>query len=180
VILSLMQPASHDNVEPWLAALENQGVLQSVNTAFAGLSVYFVTPEWRFKPEVGLPVFDQAVSLVGGGPTPATAHPGDKLVIQTIWSASRSVPHPNLKSFVHILNANNQVVVGDDRFDVNAVSLLPGDYFGQFSHVTLPPDLAVGQYRIEVGLYHPDTGLRLLLPDGGDHMFISPLEVTAP
>jgi hypothetical protein len=180
VIFSPMESPGED-VDPWIGTLVDQATLQALDDVPDGLRVYLInTQGWRPTGDEQIPIFGGTLGLLGGGPLSVAAHPGDQVSVQTIWRAFKSADTPALKSFVHVLNEQNQLVAGDDRFEVNAASLQPGDYIAQHSSVALPPDLAPGQYRIEVGLYHADTGQRLVLPDGRDQAFINPLEVVAP
>ena len=78
------------------------------------------------------------------------------------------------------LDVQSDVVVGDDREDLNFATVQAGDQFWQMSRVTLPADLAPGKYAIEIGWYDPETGVRLKLADGADRFLLAPLEVFAP
>ena len=180
VIFSPIQSLGED-IDPLIGLLEDQATLQTLEDVPGELKVYVVNNDmWQPASDEQIPLFDGSLGLLVSGPLPISVHPGDQVSVQTNWWVIKPVDSPVLKSFVHVLNEQNQVVVGDDRFEVNAASLQADDYIAQFSRVTLPPDLAPGQYQIEVGLYHPDTGRRFVLPDGRDHTFIIPLEVSAP
>ena len=81
---------------------------------------------------------------------------------------------------MHVLDEQGRVVAGDDREDVNAATLVPGDLLFQLSSIPLPAGLAPGQYQVEVGWYDPETGERLRQADGSDYALLDPLEVSAP
>jgi hypothetical protein len=85
-----------------------------------------------------------------------------------------------LKMFLHVLDDKGEVIVGDDREDLNFATLSAGSSFWQISQLTLPGDLPPGRYQVEVGWYDPDTGERLHRADGSDRYLLSSLEVTAP
>ncbi len=82
--------------------------------------------------------------------------------------------------FLHVLNDKGEVIVGDDREDLNFATLSAGTSFWQISQLALPGDLPPGQYQVEVGWYNPETGERLKRADGSDRLLLTPLEVTAP
>jgi hypothetical protein len=44
----------------------------------------------------------------------------------------------------------------------------------------IPADALPGEYRLVAGLYDPDTGQRLPLPDGPTAVLIAPLTLKAP
>ena len=107
-------------------------------------------------------------------------HPGERMGYKLWWIVRDSYSGPGLKSFVHLLDAQGQVIVGDDRLDVNLSTLFPGDVIQQISTLLIPPDLAPGSYQVEVGLYNPETGARTQLADGSDRYLLYPLDVAAP
>jgi hypothetical protein len=50
------------------------------------------------------------------------------------------------------------------------------DNYGLPIHPATPP----GQYRLEVGLYDPETGQRLLTPEGASQVWLEPLSIDRP
>ncbi len=182
VLMFSSTQAPGSDVRPWIESLRSQSILRKLGSAPGGSEAYAVNSDiWQpIDPHGVLATFGDAIGLLGGGATETSAAPGDRVSVLTIWLLVKPPPPSVLKSFVHVLDAQNQVVAGDDRFDVNVSSLRPGDYIGQFSSLTLPAGLASGRYQIEVGLYYPETGARLTAADGGDRALINPIEVTAP
>jgi 4-amino-4-deoxy-L-arabinose transferase-like glycosyltransferase len=134
----------------------------------------------HFMPSRTLGIFDGSIHLIASGPCTNVIQPGDQVKFETVWQIVARYSSTELKSFIHVLDSQNEVVAGDDRLDVNVSTLLPGDVIYQIGMVTLPATLEAGDYRVEVGLYQPDTNTRLLLPNGADHEFIQPLEVRLP
>ncbi len=108
-----------------------------------------------------------------------TAHPGEQITRTFRWRITHLAPDPNLKLFVHLLDDRNQVVLANDRYDVNVATLMVGDEFVQPIVFDLSADLKPGQYRAEIGWYNPDSGERLKLADGSDRFLLAPIEVTA-
>jgi hypothetical protein len=113
--------------------------------------------------------------------TPAqTARPGLPFLWRTHWLTAGEAALPRLKMFLHVLNDKGEVVTGDDREDLNFATQGAGISFWQISQLTLPGDLAPGQYQVEVGWYDPETGERLKRADGSDRYLLPPLDVGAP
>ncbi len=83
------------------------------------------------------------------------------LLWRTHWLIDQPLTQPRLKMFLHVLNDKGEVIVGDDREDLNFATLSAGTSFWQISQLTLPGDLPPGQYQVEVGWYNPETGERL-------------------
>jgi 4-amino-4-deoxy-L-arabinose transferase-like glycosyltransferase len=125
--------------------------------------------------------FDAGRLLLHGGDFPTMpVRPGDAVQWRTRWLINQPSAQPRLKMFLHILNDKGEVIVGDDREDLNFATLSAGTSFWQISQLALPGDLAPGQYQVEVGWYNPETGERVKRADGSDRLLLTPLEVTAP
>ena len=105
--------------------------------------------------------------------------PGEVYTWQTDWKIEVA-NLTRLKLFFHVLTGTDEVIVGDDREDVNWTSLQPGDRLVQLNQVDLPAALTPGTYTVEVGWYDPDTGERLTLPDGASRYVIDAVEIKAP
>jgi hypothetical protein len=82
------------------------------------------------------------------------------------------VPLP-LKFFAHLLNPDGSVLAGDDRMDVDPATLRPGDTFIQTFEIAPPADTAAGRYDLQIGLYRPDSGMRLHVMDGSDRVLLT-------
>lgn len=94
------------------------------------------------------------------------AVPGGTLTLALFWRALRP-PDDAYTIFVHLLDAQDQLVAGADReplegrFPTNAWP--EGERVGSEHPLQLPPDLAPGSYRIVTGLYKRESGERLPL-----------------
>jgi hypothetical protein len=75
---------------------------------------------------------------------------------------------PRLLVFAQLLDANGQMLVGDDGFWVDESTLYPGDRFRQVHYIPQPSG-ATGAV-IVFGLYDPMTGTRIMTQDGRDHI----------
>ena len=121
--------------------------------------------------------FDDALDLVESWSDLPPIRPGDVDHFFLVWQAQLAGLAPRLKLLFHVLDDQNQVLVAGDRQDINMASVYPGDRLLQLIQLQLPDDLRDGEYPVLVGWYHPDTGVRLLLPDGADRYDIGPLYV---
>jgi hypothetical protein len=90
-------------------------------------------------------------------------------VVEPPMGASPESPPFPVFIFVH-LNQNDKLVSGSDRFDVDAFTLQRGDQFSQRHTFNAPG----GTYSVNVGLYNPKTGARVLA-NGRDAIHIGTL-----
>ncbi len=176
LILSPMQSPGSDVKRMLDLTSIRQQVLKPNSTA--AFDVYD-TFELNERALVPWATFDGVLGLVVSGLKRAP-HPGEPATFGSNWVILQTYSSSPLKSFVHILDDQGQVVSGEDRLDVNLSTLLPGDVIYQYSHLSLPADLAPGRYPVEVGWYHAETGERLRLPDGSDRFLLDPIEVPTP
>lgn len=108
------------------------------------------------------------IRLVGYDlPTPRPA-PGDTLVLTLYWHALDEVTR-DYTVFVHVRDAAGQTVVGWDNMPCQDGCPTTGWRAGRLVEDThlipLPHDLAAGEYRVAIGLYHLPTGERLAVYD---------------
>ena len=92
---------------------------------------------------------------------------GNLLSLWLHWRAL-AAPGVDTKYFVHLLDANGQVVAQDDGLHVKYTRPSSGWQADQMISdlIELPLwNLPPGEYRIAVGLTNPDTGERLLAVD---------------
>ncbi len=182
LVMSAMQTPG-PLIELWVERFLGVDLLQPVAGLPAGLRAYTVNaPFWHITASRArvLATLGRAVGWLESRFESSTLAAGDTAIIESRWYVIEPVLRP-LKSFVHVLSSDGQVVAGVDRLDVNMASLKPDDTVLQFGAITLPADLSPGKYQTEIGLYYPDSGERLLLPNGRDRIdFPEPLEVIAP
>jgi hypothetical protein len=86
------------------------------------------------------------------------------------------VPLP-LKFFAHLLSPDGSVLAGGDRMDVDPASLRPGDTFIQTFEIAPPADTAAGRYDLQIGIYRPDSGMRLHVMDGSDRVLLASIDL---
>jgi hypothetical protein len=117
-----------------------------------------------------------AVALIGYD-VPERVSPGDTLRVTLYWHA-RAAVSGDYKVFVHLLDVNGVAVAQDDNKPVGwtypTTHWEPGQYVRDEHILTLDESTARGDYALFVGMYDPDTGVRVdvtdtqgtLLPDG--------------
>jgi hypothetical protein len=89
-----------------------------------------------------------------------------------IGASVASPPFP-IFTFLHLLNTDGSLAAGSDRFDVDVFSLQAGDRYLQ-RH---PFEATPGVYTLEIGLYNPVTGERVLTVDGRDAVLLGSITV---
>jgi hypothetical protein len=95
-------------------------------------------------------------------------------IVEPPFGSSVASPQFPVFTFAHLLNADGSFAAGADRFDVDVFSLLAGDRYLQ-RH---PFEAAPGVYTLEIGLYNPVTGERILTADGRDAVLLG--SITLP
>jgi 4-amino-4-deoxy-L-arabinose transferase-like glycosyltransferase len=102
------------------------------------------------------------VALVGYQIDETWSKPGGAVVVTLYWQAVKSV-HLPFKVFVHLVGA--QMTVQGDDFPACGMLQMPrwkqGELITDRHLLHLPPDATPGVYRLEVGIYEPQTGLRM-------------------
>ena len=117
-------------------------------------------------------VFDDQIALVAFQFTPASDYIGLRLA----WQAQRS-RLPDYTVFVQLLDAEtNERLAGVDTQPVQGSwptgRWLKDEVVVDEYLVAAPYDLQPGFYKVIAGLYRPETGQRLTLPDGQDHWIV--------
>lgn len=117
-------------------------------------------------------VFNNEIALTGYEFSPTADFIGLKLA----WQAQTS-PLPDYTLFAQLLDAQTgQRVAGVDTPPLKGAwptgQWVNGEVVVDELYIAIPPDLPSGMYNIIVGLYRPDTGQRLTLPDGQDFWLV--------
>ncbi len=142
---------------------------------------------WRMAVETDVR-FGDAVRLTGYDRSAERVKPGDTLALRFYWNAAQT-PADNYSLFVHLVPADTSTVLAQAD-GAPAVPERPTLTWNEPSetlisppfNLTLPPDLAPGQYRVMVGLYNFQTGARLPILDAdgtpqGDALPLMTLDV---
>ncbi len=125
----------------------------------------------RYEPpvpgHVQVAQFGPAVELSGYDLSAAAHAAGSSFEVTLYWHALQT-PDRNYRVFVHLLDAEAQIVAQHDGTpgggELPALGWLPGEYLADTHRLTLPSTLPAGEYSLEVGLYDPVTRQRLGAP----------------
>jgi hypothetical protein len=133
-------------------------------------------------PGAGTPISSpiqagDALQFLGYEVLNPAARPGSDLDVPTYWRVLQRPP--NLAVFVHLLNAEQKVVAQFDGFETLTDELAAGDVVVQLHALSLPNDLAPGNYRFELGAYTRDDLKRVPLNTGTDHVWLETWQFTA-
>jgi hypothetical protein len=105
-------------------------------------------------------VLDNKVTLVGADLWNDVVPPGGTLRLTLYWQALAEMDVP-YTVFVHLLDAEGQVVAGTDaqpRAGARPTTgWVPGEYISDPHELAIPAELASGEYVLEVGMY--DAGV---------------------
>jgi hypothetical protein len=121
---------------------------------------------WRMQHETEVH-FGDAIVLTGYDQSADSAQPGDAVEFTFYWNAP-ATPDDNYSLFVHLVPEDEYTVLAqaDGSPAVPERPTLSWDEPGEtlisppFA-LTIPPDLAPGDYRVLIGLYNFSTGVRL-------------------
>lgn len=128
-------------------------------------------------------VFAGALRLAGVT-LPDTIAPGEILPVQLFWEVLSS-PSADYTIFVHLVDANDQIVAQLDRPPGGGISpttsWLTGMFLQDTYPIPLPSELADGIYRVRFGLYTwPDLARQPVTSNGssiGDSVVIGQVEI---
>ena len=126
--------------------------------------------------------FQNKVQLVGIHRLDSTLQPGQTLTFFTTWQVQQQGQPIPLAIFMHLLNAQEQIVGQQDGLGFPPHSWQPGDEFVHVHHIPTPTNLTPGIYWLQFGLYNRDTGQRWSLWDDqqaplGDRILLGPIKV---
>jgi 4-amino-4-deoxy-L-arabinose transferase-like glycosyltransferase len=135
-------------------------------------------------PAVQLDVaFGEGMTLAGYTWVAETAVPGQDAPLTLYWQAT-GTPSRDYTVFVHLLDTAGAQLAGADAPPVNGdypTSLWQSeDWIDDSRLLPLPPDLAPGEYRIIVGWYDPNSGVRVPRLDGNGDAAEFTVEITRP
>lgn len=113
---------------------------------------------------------------------------GELLTVKLYWEALQK-PNQNYSVFVHLIDAQGQLVAQQDQAPGNGPGYLPlqwskGDIVADEWQIHLPLPLPAGKYQLRVGMYDSDTGNRLPVSvkgqQIGDFIILTLSSPTAP
>jgi 4-amino-4-deoxy-L-arabinose transferase-like glycosyltransferase len=124
---------------------------------------------------VTLPTSFGRFSLLGYERLGESLVPGGSITLLTYWRVVEP-SSTQLKIFVHLLGRSGILVTQHDGLGSPPRGWAPGDLIVQRHVLSLPVDLAAGQYHLSVGAYDPVTGARLPV-QATDRLLLCRLEV---
>ena len=114
--------------------------------------------------------FANGLTLSRAAIHPQTLSPGGVLGVHLQWDGSAAALSDSTKLFLHLLDANGNIVAQNDQ-PFTATELAAGtSSYGLFLPETLPP----GPYRLIAGLVRPRPAWRAQVVDGGWRTIIFP------
>jgi 4-amino-4-deoxy-L-arabinose transferase-like glycosyltransferase len=139
-------------------------------------------PELAHLPSVGLPLaFGGRFALLGAELQEDAVLPDGELRLTTYWSVLATDPAPVI-AFVHLTSDGQDIWGQQDWLDVRTAGLQPGDLFVQVHSVVINPETPPGIYHVQLGLYRPDTLVRLpittVTAGAADRIWVAEARVT--
>ena len=108
---------------------------------------------------------------------------GDIAQITLFWQAERP-PAGRYKVFLHALDDDNHIVGQRDAEPAGGAYLTnlwqPGEVVADNHGLPIHPATPPGEYRVEVGMYDPETGRRLVTEAGDSQVWLEPLAIERP
>jgi hypothetical protein len=121
--------------------------------------------------------FGDRIELVGYELAPRRVRPGDTVMLTLYWRALGPTKH-DYTVFTHILEPPQTIWGQEDRPPTPPTSQWQaGKVYRETYRLRVKPETPPGFYEVEIGLYRPDTGERLRLPDGRNFLLLSRIRV---
>jgi hypothetical protein len=121
-------------------------------------------------------------ALLVGVDAPNNATPGQALSITLIWQ-TLGENSQNYKTFVHLLNADGQLVAQSDAVPAGwtrpTSGWQPGEFVTDTHSLNLKRGLPPGEYRLLAGMYD-GNGQRLPVAAGGDAVELGKIQLQVP
>jgi len=122
-------------------------------------------------------VFGGRIELVGFDMPRRNVRPGETVLLKLYWRALGPAEH-DYTVFTHILEPPSTIWGQEDRPPhVPTSRWQAGAVYEEAYALVVKPDAPPGLYEVEVGLYRPETGERLRLPDGRDYVLLGRIRV---
>jgi len=126
--------------------------------------------------------FENNLALLGYHLPAQPLQAGQVVSVTLYWQATARVP-VDLSVFIHVFNAQGQLVAQSDKLmpiDFYPTGRWPlNRYFADEHGLWLPPELPLGDYTVQVGLWNRPTGQRMNVLDGsGDGVRLSSISIS--
>ena len=138
-------------------------------------------PEAQISESATLPVaFGDRLELIGYDVRRSIVQPGKNIRLTTYWRAENLGLQP-VSIFVHVLDAPGQIAAQWDGLTISQQYVQTGDIIVQVHFIPLSPNFAEGTYRLQIGLYSPQTDERVPVQVHGqtaaDRVLLQSIEV---
>lgn len=164
-------PAAELSVQPG-----EQVIAKWVQTPDVTITSAADTREFPHNFQQETAVFTNAFTLLGYALPSTTIQPGGAAQLTLYWQVGAGhveTPFPSqaapLAAFVHISGTDPaQIVAQYDGWSTALSGLEPGDMITQPVTINVPADTPAGNYFVRLGLYSPQSGLRLPVTVDGE------------
>lgn len=169
---------------PWIPAEWLLDGHMIEDDSYQGVSIRLAEPLAHHLAQLAGPgpvnLGDQLLYL-GYEPLADRASPGDQLALRTYWQVLGPLP-PDLSIFLHLLGDSPAPLAQGDALALLSDTLQPADVMAQEHLLSVPADLAPGDYVLSVGIYsrtdrHPRLQVRQDGMDQADHLLMDHLLV---
>jgi hypothetical protein len=110
----------------------------------------------------------EPVITLAGMATIGDPSPGQAFTLLTIWETHEASVEPE-RIFVHLTDASGTILTQSDVLGVPAQQWRSGELIIQAHDLALAPDAPLGPYTVSLGVYDPNTGVRLVTGET-DHL----------
>jgi hypothetical protein len=143
-------------------------LVSALDTRLAPLTRAVVN--WPGEVQLAAPKFPIAfgdhIDLIGYDVRRSLVQPGKNIRLTTYWRAKNIGLKP-LSIFVHVLNDRDEIAAQWDGFTIDQHYVQADDIIVQVHFIGLPPDFPEGIYRLQLGVYDADSGVRIPIEING-------------
>lgn len=132
----------------------------------------FTPPKMAYRQEA---TWGNQVTLLGYDVEPRRIQPGGTIEVTLYWQRG-DAPSPDFTVFVHVVGPDGLRGQHDSQPGLGSLPIstwAPGEVVADRHPVAVDANAPQGDYWIAVGWYDPQTGARVPLLDGADHLRLS-------
>lgn len=172
------QSLPHDNFSLYRGRLDGEEEMANATAA----TQFAWPPDLAGLPSPRSPLsFNGQLALWGTVvPADTSFHPGDVVQFRSYWEVREAGDEP-VVAFVHLTRDGLDIWGQQDWLDVRLAGLQRGDRFAQVHRVMVQSDAPPGTYRLQLGLYNPETLQRWPILAGAgqtaDRVWVGQIEV---
>jgi hypothetical protein len=170
-------PPEQSGVETWL--MRNGFRAEDRFVGERRLALYYFPPEPLAESAVDV-IFGDVIALERVGTLP-TACSGSVLPVALYWRATHPVA-ADYHVFVHLITADGNIIAQSDGqpalWTRPTSTWSPGERIEDRHALSLPVDLASGDYTLITGLYLPDSGERLFSSKEETFAILNTVQIT--